>query len=90
MADEQVTIPVDSDKVAEARAELRKAVIFAAEDSTQMAELAEALLDVYPATGENAYLVAKAVAGRLFSAGQMVMRSVKEIPAEAQDEVAHA
>ena len=86
MADEQVTIPGNADKAAAVQAELMKAVQFAAEDTAQTVELAEAMFDMFPPADENAPLIAKMVACRLMNAAMLVMRSVKGTPAAGQGE----
>ena len=82
MAELQVTATASEDNTAEARAELLKAVQFAAEDAGQLAELTEALLEVYPHTGENTRLVAQTVAARLTDSAMKIMRAVRAIPAQ--------
>ena len=82
MAENQVTADANTDKVAEARKNLLEAVKFAAEDAGQLAELTEALLLVYPHTGENARLIAQTVAARLTDSALKIMKAVRSIPAE--------
>ena len=80
MAEHPLTLfvsPTQSRTPSATEAELVKAVQFAAQDTAQALELTEALLELSPPAPENAPMIAKMVAGRLFNAAMLVMGSVK-------------
>lgn len=78
MADEQVTIPVDSDKSAEARNALRAALIAARDNVSGLLELTDAVLDAYGTTPENVVLTARMAASWLVQHGLDVVAAVRE------------
>ena len=77
MADEQVTIPVDSDKVAEARQSLRVALAAACDTVNGLQDMADAVLDVYGDSPENVAMTARMVASWLVQSGLDVVAAVR-------------